>query len=122
MVVGPPQEQAEPDDDGPRHDAEADAPGVDLPHDDHAAMLPSRRRVAVDRARCCLDGSRTVIAASCAGKPSCRASATTDGVTRRRAPWSIDATAVRLRNVCAVTPLETFANPLVGSDAGQPST
>ena len=41
---------------------------------------------------------------------------------RAAAAASARATAVRFRNVAAVIPDETSANPLVGSEAGQPIT
>ena len=65
---------------------------------------------------------RARTAAAWAGKPSCSASATTEGVMRARATASARATAVRLRNASTVIPDDTVANPLVGSAAGQPIT
>lgn len=44
------------------------------------------------------------------------------GLMRRNAFESADAIAVDLRNVAAVIPEDTAANPLVGSDAGHPRT
>ena len=46
----------------------------------------------------------------------------TDGVMRASARASALATAVRFKNALAVMPDDTCANPLVGSDAGQPIT
>ncbi len=57
-----------------------------------------------------------------AGKPSWSERANTDGVIRVSAPASARAMAVRLRNVSAVIPDDTWAKPDVGSDAGQPIT
>ena len=45
-----------------------------------------------------------------------------DGVMRSSARSSALATAVRFKNTLAVMPDDTCANPLVGSDAGQPIT
>ena len=56
-----------------------------------------------------------------AGKPSWSASASTDGVMRASDVASARAIAVRLRKVSAVMPDDTWANPDVGSDAGQPT-
>ena len=67
-------------------------------------------------------GKRFLIDAAWAGKPSWSASATIDGAIRRSAASSDWAIAVRFRNASAVMPDETCANPLVGSDAGQPMT
>ena len=67
-------------------------------------------------------GRRRRSAAAWAGKPSWSARAITDGAIRRNAAASALATAVRLRNVIAVIPDDTWANPDVGSDAGQPMT
>ena len=74
----------------------------------------------VDRA--CSSPRRRRIAAAWAGKPSWSARATIDGPCRASAVASARATAVRLRNASAVMPDDTWAKPLVGSDAGQPIT
>lgn len=60
------------------------------------------------------------MAAACAGKPSCAASASAAGAIARNAAASARAIEMRLRNVSAVTPLVTRANPPVGSAAGTP--
>ena len=62
------------------------------------------------------------MAAAWAGKPSWSARARIEGAIRFNAVGSARATAVRLRNVIAVIPDDTWANPDVGSEAGQPMT
>ena len=58
----------------------------------------------------------------CAGKPSWSANASIDGRIRCSADAEAEAIAVVFKNAAAVMPEDTAANPLVGSDAGTPST
>lgn len=65
---------------------------------------------------------RRRIALPCAGNPSWSASETMLGAMRRKADSLARAMAVRFRNAFTVIPDDTWANPLVGSEAGHPMT
>ena len=82
----------------------------------------ARRRSPASSADCTASAGAAADRRGVGGKPSWSARAIDRRCHAASAAASARATAVRLRNASAVMPDDTWANPLVGSDAGQPIT